>query len=543
MVVALGMALASAAHGQGVQASPDSSRHALVVGVSAYRDPTISALQGIEADMRMAAGIAAEMGVPKENIRVLRDSDATKAKILAELDELARRVGQGGRAFIYFSGHGTRWHDPQRKACVEGLMPYDSDPIDREEIAARTRRIGEVADKTLLLFDSCFSGGVDSVMAGTARSLTSGRLVAKALVAKDAESEACMRASNARSLGGAGVSALGLISEDVVHISSARRDEASYDEPGRGGLATQGILRCMIDPRADLDRSGSVNLGEIQACAQRFIEDKLKPFPELKPHHVTISGSRNLVPVAVNRLRLSFEERVRAAETALLQIDRLALPPDVDLPVLGSLPAVLTPPTQPPPPPPLGGTPDLRPPVAPPAPPTTTPPVSPSSASWATLQDLLAQASRARQLEVLTDRSVLRIDRDPLTWRLRSSHDGHVYVIMLGSDQKSFYLLYPNALDQDNRIKARQWLALPRPHWSIVAKGPPGENQLLLVVTDTPRDLSALSAAPATAAEPFVFMLNDDSGRGHLLSAFLGAGVKQGSERYAARLIRIREVP
>ena len=36
----------------------------------------------------------------------------------------------------------------------------------------------------------------------------------------------------------------------------------------------------------------------------------------------------------------------------------------------------------------------------------------------------------------------------------------------------SFYLLYPNGLDKDNRIKARTPLKLPRPSWQLTAQGP-----------------------------------------------------------------------
>jgi hypothetical protein len=42
--------------------------------------------------------------------------------------------------------------------------------------------------------------------------------------------------------------------------------------------------------------------------------------------------------------------------------------------------------------------------------------------------------------------------------------------LLLGSDRKSFYLLFPNGLDSDNRIRANQRLSLPRPDWKLVRK-------------------------------------------------------------------------
>ena len=67
----------------------------------------------------------------------------------------------------------------------------------------------------------------------------------------------------------------------------------------------------------------------------------------------------------------------------------------------------------------------------------------------------------------------MRIGRDQLQLSVTSSHAGHVYLLMLGSDRKSFYLLFPNGLDGDNRIQAGKPLALPRPDWALM------ENVLL----------------------------------------------------------------
>jgi len=135
------LAALSAAHAQ-------ESRYALIIGVSEYSDPNVSALTGVASDIRTARSIASSMGIPEANMRVLRDKDATKQNVIAELQALSRRVPAGGRAFIYFSGHGTRWHDPTLNACAEGLMTYDTKTVSSDEIAQYTRRISEVADKT-----------------------------------------------------------------------------------------------------------------------------------------------------------------------------------------------------------------------------------------------------------------------------------------------------------------------------------------------------------------------------------------------------------
>jgi hypothetical protein len=534
------LAALSAAHAQ-------ESRHALIIGVSEYSDPNVSALSGVASDIGTARSIASSMGIPEANMRVLRDKDATKQNVIAELQALSRRVPAGGRAFIYFSGHGTRWHDPTLNACAEGLMTYDTKTVSSDEIAQYTRRISEVADKTIVLFDACFSGGVNQMDHVRTRSLSGAQLVPKFLQPKDSRSAACMQAVNLRTRS-LEVARLGALSENFVQITSARRDEVSFDEPGKGGLATQGIYHCLRDPAADADRSGGTTLQEIEACTQRFIDAKLKPFPELIPHHVTISGARNIIPVALSKPPAALTTPQPPAPAPV--VEALPAPPSQPAPPV----PVLQP--SPPPqtvtqapgavqsPPASVTTPVAQPPASPPAAPVLAP--EPPLASIATLKDIAAQASPQRKLEVQLNSASLKIKKDALSLQLRSSHDGYVYLVLLGSDQKSFYLLYPNGLDSNNRIKANTWMTLPRPDWQLIAQGPSGTNQLLVLVSDAPRQLGTLTMSAPTAAEPFTYSLTDWGGRQALIGFFTGAGVgsaaTQRSERFAARLVSIKEV-
>ena len=148
-----------------------------------------------------------------------------------------------------------------------------------------------------------------------------------------------------------------------------------------------------------------------------------------------------------------------------------------------------------------------------------------------------------RKLEVVPSQKQLRIGTDALSLRLTSSHDGHVYLVLLGSDQRSFYLLFPNGLDADNRIRARTPLVLPRPSWTLKAQGPAGTNRLLVLVTATPRDLKALKVAPPDAAAPFTYTLNDMAGRAALVDFFAGRGVTGQSGSFGAQLLAIEELP
>lgn len=464
------------------------SRSALIIGVSTYATRNVPDLPGVKHDMASASAIARAMGIPEGRTTVLRDAQATKAGILRALEALGSSVGDGGRALIYFSGHGTRWYEASVKGCREGLLAYDGQALTNEEIARHTRRIGERADKVIVMIDACHSEGVNSVR-GAVRS---GYFRPKFFIKDVPTASACEKASNLRVRGLlAENTRLGGLAENFVHITSSRADEASFDEPGKGGLATQGVRDCLLDQVPDADGSGAVTMAEVERCAQRFVDEKLKTSRDLLPHHVTVTGNRNIVPVTVAR------------------------PPPVTLPA--------------------------EPPAA-----TSVPPLAPpgaSAASLATLREIAAQADPRRKVSVTPSRATLRIGRDSLGLSLRSSHDGYVYLVLLGSDGKSFYVLFPNGLDADNRIAANQELTLPRPEWRFVANGPAGTDHVLALVTETPRDLSALSLAKPDAAAPFTYALSDLAGRAALVDFLAGRGVTGASERFGARVLSVKEVP
>jgi hypothetical protein len=65
---------------------------------------------------------------------------------------------------------------------------------------------------------------------------------------------------------------------------------------------------------------------------------------------------------------------------------------------------------------------------------------------------------------------------------------------------------------------------------------------MLVVVSDTPRDLSALTLSPPDARTPFTFALNDLPGRAALFDFFSGGGVTGASESFGAKLLTIKEV-
>ena len=513
IVTALATALISVGR---CQAAVVSTRTALIIGIGVYGSPEIPVLLGVNEDIKSALAISKAMGIPEANVRVLRDQQASKVGILDALRELSEATSDGARTFVYYSGHGTRWQDGQVGGCVEGLLTYDYKVITNGEIAAITKKLSDKADKFLSMFDACHSAGVAPQLAGT-RALGMPTLTPKFFMKTGAGANACSQPTNLRTRGLLGESTrLGALPENFVQITSSLATEVSFDEPGRGGIATQAVRDCLLGKATDLNVSGAVSLAEIQQCAQKIVNQRLLNNVDVTPSHVTVSGNRNLIPV-----------------------QRLKPPVDTPSPQVVALAPVPVQPTAPPPPPPATS------PVAAPAQPAPAKPPKPEPAlaSLATLKDIEQQRNPKRVVNVTLSKPTLKIGKDELDFKVTANHDGYVYLVMLGSDAKSFYILFPNGLDGDNRISAGKPMRLPKPDWAVKAAGPAGTDQLLVMVSDSPRKLDGLTLAEPTATVPFTYALNTLGGRSALIDFLTGSGIDGKSESFGAKLLSLKEVP
>jgi hypothetical protein len=163
------------------------------------------------------------------------------------------------------------------------------------------------------------------------------------------------------------------------------------------------------------------------------------------------------------------------------------------------------------------------------------------TASRATLDDILSQRNGRFKLDVQAPKQ-LKINRDPFKFTLKSSTEGYLYAVMLGSDGKSFYLLYPNKLDRENKIKANTSYTFPRPGWSIKAGGPAGTNQVLFVVTPSPRDPKIFVPDEGSGGGDFTYAVADITARKRLVDFFVGRGVQGRKGQMAATLVKVEEV-
>jgi serine/threonine protein kinase len=171
----------------------------------------------------------------------------------------------------------------------------------------------------------------------------------------------------------------------------------------------------------------------------------------------------------------------------------------------------------------------------------------------AALNDIVQRADPEMRVDVRTDKSTLMIGREALRMHVRSSRAGYVYVYTGGTEKTHLYLLFPNRIDRNNRIDAGTELTLPRASWNIAAGGPPGVNQIVVLVSRSPRDHSGTGIKAAGGDIP-EFDLEQaaqrwarrDSGS---MSPFVGAVECRGetgkftcAEGYGARMVEVEEV-
>jgi hypothetical protein len=106
--------------------------------------------------------------------------------------------------------------------------------------------------------------------------------------------------------------------------------------------------------------------------------------------------------------------------------------------------------------------------------------------------------ARDAQIEVTAQakQSQVKIGKDRIGFSITSAQAGYVYVLTLDTEHKHLYLMFPNTLDKKNRIEAGKTLTLPGPKWPLVASGPVGIDQYVVMVSQNERDFSAAGLEP-----------------------------------------------
>ena len=451
--------------------------HALLMFIGDYR-AGIPKLEGVQHDVPSALSIAHLMGVRDQNIQLLQNKELTLEGMENAFDELERRIQPGDKVFIYYSGHGGRRliHDPDER-CAESLITVKGNSFLDTELEARLKKLSGRAQKIIAMIDSCHSGGV------TTRGL---KKFTPKFWSRGGE-ESCEAPVNlvTRSISMASNTA-GSGAKNYVYIAAAKNNEVSLDQPDKGGFATLAWAQCMAGEARDTDGSGGLTAEEIRVCAQQKIDAETKGIEGVLPQHISIVGNPDLVMTLA-----SGKPEVQPSLPAT------PMPaPLLPAPAVPTAPLPNTAPTT------------TQAPVA--AQPITLPVQSTQTGAPATLLDIYNGRDDKRIVTITPGKTTLKIGRDKFTVNIKSSHDGYLYLMMAGSDGKTFDLLFPNKLDGNNYIQAGETLQFPRANWEIIAQGPPGRDHILAIVADAPRDLAKL---PMVNAGPFSIVNATSAGK------------------------------
>jgi hypothetical protein len=513
----------------GIRSIARASRHALIIGVGNYQADGIPSLKGVRHDVDSAVTIAKNMGVAEGNITFLRDQEATADGIRNAIAQVARNTREGDRVFIYYSGHGTRWidaaYDPN--SCTEGLLAADGRALTNREISALLAPIAKKSEKLLVFYDACHSGGVANQPLKT-RSLAPGTKLTPKFVS-GVSPALCAKPTNmkTRSLSKE-LGRVGAVPANTVFVAASRPDEVSFDDASTGGLATVAWRDCLLGQAQDLDASGAVSVNEITVCAQKVLDERLKDQPDILGQKITIGGNREFIPTlqvasaqplnsavaaasgqtSSDKTKEAQERERQAAELARLaeeakERERLAkegqererqAASDRGREQVAAIDS-----------------------MEPSIPQAEVRAATPANL----LRQIFDQRDGNRLLQIEVNKRVLEIKKDALQLSVTSPQNGFLYIALAGSDQKSLYLLFPNKLDANNAISANQRITLPRRQWRIVAGGPRGKDTVLILVTDSPRDLSGLTGQ---AAGPFTKPLLTPDGRSKLQTLITESG-------------------
>ena len=164
-------------------------------------------------------------------------------------------------------------------------------------------------------------------------------------------------------------------------------------------------------------------------------------------------------------------------------------------------------------------------------------PAAPVDAARA-LEDIRAGSDASYRIKLTPAKSTMHIGRDHLDFSVETNQEGYLYLLQVGSDGKTFNLLFPNKVDADNRITAGTH-HFPRDTWAVRSAGPAGTNYLIALVSSAPKDFSrqmkqtgTFASAPATR------------GTTKNLVVVATGGVSGGNGRYGtSAVVPLKEAP
>lgn len=166
-----------------------------------------------------------------------------------------------------------------------------------------------------------------------------------------------------------------------------------------------------------------------------------------------------------------------------------------------------------------------------------------SVSAAAALESIRTGASSVIGVELQPARTQMRISQpgrpgDLLDFSVRSNTPGYLYIFHVGSDGKTFDLLFPNAQDINNQIGAGTH-TFPKPNWAVRAGGPAGTSYLMAVLAEGPRDFAS---AMTGKAGPFSQSQATAKSSRNLYSEAVGVNRINPGRYGASRVVAMQEV-
>lgn len=226
---------------------------ALIIGVGEYMNSDAS-LEGIDIDADAANQMAQMMGFKSSQIKTLMDSQATAQNVINTIQSwIIQGTSENDRAFLYFSGHGTRVPDingdETKDKLDEALVMHDAQVITVDN---KKTLVGVLIDddvniliksipskNVLVMIDACHSGSAT-------RSLTldprfSGSNVQGISKYYDWSNDLQLSSSTSRGLQAESLVEKNGNRKNFISIAAAGDDEQSIATP-KGSIFTLGLL-------------------------------------------------------------------------------------------------------------------------------------------------------------------------------------------------------------------------------------------------------------------------------------------------------------
>ena len=140
-----------------------SDTYVVIAGVLSWQDPALSSFPAKNRKDQELYDTFLKLGVPKQNMTLLLDKQATSAGMLGALDKAARAAGPESTLVFYYAGHGTK-SSGRTYFCnydmVSGKASQTGFAVDAIATILTRRFRGNVV---FLLADCCYSGSLVQV--------------------------------------------------------------------------------------------------------------------------------------------------------------------------------------------------------------------------------------------------------------------------------------------------------------------------------------------------------------------------------------------